>query len=215
MKKFLFLILSCAFIVMQISSFAKADVKGKKVVEQVLKKYEAAKSFQADFEQTYYWVLPDTKSEQYGTIWLEGKTKFKIQTENQLIVSDGKTVWTYSKTTNQVLIDEVQKADDITLPGDIMLTFLDKYDPIYIGEELINGIKCHRLELTSKTDDQFIQKIVLWISIRDLIVKKIQQIDLNKNKNTYVLKSIKFDVLFPKDFFHYVPPDSVEVIDMR
>ena len=215
MKKNLFHIFLLAFILTQFVISARADVKAEKIVKQVLTKYEAAKTFQADFEQTYYWVLTDNKSEQYGTIWLEGKTKFKIQTENQLIVSDGKTVWTYSKTTNQVLIDDVQKTDDITLPGDIMLTFLDKYDPVYIGEELTNGIKCHRLELTSKTDDQFIQKIILWIGNKDLEVKKIQQIDLNKNKNTYVLKSIQFDVLFPKDFFQYSPPDSVEIIDMR
>ena len=193
----------------------QADVKADKIIKKVLAKYEASKTFKADFEQTYYWVLTDNKAEQFGTIWLEGKDKFKIQTENQVIVSDGKTVWTYSKNTNQVLIDNVQKTEDITLPGDIMLNFLDEYKAIYTGKEKLKKILCHRLEMTAKDENQFIQKVILWVGNDDLVVHQIEQIDLNKNTNTYYLKSIEFNKPFDDNFFHYEPGDSVEVIDMR
>ena len=169
----------------------------------------------ADFDQIYHWVLTNNKAEQSGTIWLEGKKKFKIQTENQLIVCDGTTVWTYSQNTNQVLIDNVQNANDITLPGDIMLNFLGKYRPIYIDKEKLNGVECHKIELDAKNDDEFIQKVIVWVGKKDLIVHQIEQIDLNNNENIYRLKNIQFDVQFAKEFFKYIPPDSVEVIDMR
>ncbi|NOZ60613.1 MAG: outer membrane lipoprotein carrier protein LolA [Calditrichaeota bacterium] len=214
MKRILWGLLMTVFFVVNFTAL-RADVKADKIVKQILAKYKNSKTFKADFEQTYYWVLTDNTAVQRGTIWLEGKDKFKIQTENQLIVSDGKTVWTYSKNTNQALIDNVQKAEDITLPGDVMLRFLDKYRATYIGEERADGIACQRLELTANSGDQFIQKVILWVGKKDPIVRQIEQIDLNKNTSTYHLKGIEFDTPFAKDFFHYSPPDSVEVIDMR
>ena len=195
--------------------FSAPDTRADAIVKQVLNRYDQSKTIKADFHQTFHWVLTNTKSEQNGTIWLEDKEKFKIKTETQLVVSDGKTIWTYSQSTNQVLIDNVQKAEDITLPRDILLNFSDKYQATFVKEEKLNGEDCFVIELNSKTDDNFIKKMTIWVSQKRLVVKKIVQTDLNNNLNTYILSNIQFDVLLEDNFFKYNIPDSVEVIDMR
>ncbi|MCD4664383.1 MAG: outer membrane lipoprotein-sorting protein, partial [Bacteroidales bacterium] len=150
-----------------------------------------------------------------GVIWLEGKEKFKIQTEDQLIITNGKAIWTYSKANNQVIVDKVKNAEDINLPRDILLNFSDQYKAHYIKEEKVDNQDCHVLGFTAKTDDKFINQMKIWIDSKKTLVIKIEQIDLNENVNTYLLSNIEFDLSLPAKFFSYKIPESVEVIDMR
>ncbi|HDP98313.1 MAG TPA: outer membrane lipoprotein carrier protein LolA [bacterium] len=191
------------------------DSKANSIIKNVLRKYDQSKNIKSDYKQVFYWKLTDNIAEQQGVIWLQGKEKFRIETENQTIVSDGKTLWTYSRATGQVIVDNVQNSEDINLPKDILLNFSDEYRASYISDELIDKDKCHLIELRPSSGDQFIKLIKIWIHIKDMIVIKIEQTDLNDNTNTYWLSNIEFNLPLKDSFFKYVVPDSVEVIDMR
>ena len=107
------------------------------------------------------------------------------------------------------------KSKDVSLPRDLFLTYSEQYQSKYIGEELVDNDNCNVIFLTGKTDDLFIKTIKIWISMKLLMPVKIEQQDLNSNKNTYLLKNIQLDQPIPDVFFNYTPPDSVEIIDMR
>ncbi len=194
---------------------AKADSQADAIIKELLKKYEASKNVKVDFQQKFIWKLTDNISELKGTIWLEGKDKFKILTDDQTIVSDGKTLWTYSKTNHQVIIDQVAQAEDINLPRDILLSFSDQYDSHYLKKEKIDNKQYHLIELTAKVDELFIRQIKIWIEVRDLILAKIEQIDLNENVNEYLLTNLELKANLPANFFKFEIPDTIEVIDMR
>ncbi len=198
-----------------LSLLALPDTKANSIISQVVKKYEDSKNIKVNFLQLFYWKLTDNKAEQSGTIWLEGKEKFKILTDNQLIISDGNTIWTFSKTTNQVIVDNLQSAEDVDLPKDILLNFSDKYHAEYIQDEKIDGIDFHLIKLTSKTEENFVREMRIWIDIKEKTVNKIEQLDLNNNTNTYLLRDFIFNVDLGAKFFKFEIPDSVEVIDMR
>jgi outer membrane lipoprotein-sorting protein len=194
---------------------ARSDDKSESIIKDVLKKYEESKNIKVDFLQTFNWKLTGNISEQNGTIWLEGKEKFKIITEDQTIVSDGETAWTYSKTNKQVIIDKVANAEDINLPRDILLNFSDQYKSIYVKNEKVNNKDCYFIELSSKNDDLFIKQMKLWIETKKMNLLKIEQIDLNENVNTYFLSNFQINSPIGSEFFKYEVPDTVEVIDMR
>jgi len=181
------------FFLLPVFLFASSKNDAKAIIKKVLKKYDENKNIKVDFLQTFHWKLTENISEQKGTIWLEGKEKFKIESEDQTIVSDGTTVWIYSNANNQVLIDKVANAEDINLPRDILLNFSD----------------------TSRMDDQFIKQIKIWIETKKMILVKIEQTDLNKNVSSYLLSNFKTNVPISANFFKYEIPDTVEVIDMR
>ncbi|MBC8185895.1 outer membrane lipoprotein carrier protein LolA [candidate division KSB1 bacterium] len=194
---------------------AHADDKAKSIIRDVLKKYEESKNIKVDFLQTFNWKLTGNISEQKGTIWLQGKEKFKIITEDQTILSDGETIWTYSKINKQVIIDKVANAEDINLPRDILLNFSDQYESIYVKNEKVNNKDCFFIELSSKEDDLFIKQIKLWIETKKMILLKIEQVDLNENANTYFLTNFKANTPISAKFFKFEVPDTLEVIDMR
>ena len=202
------------FFLLPVFLFASSKNDAKAIIKKVLKKYDENKNIKVDF-LTFHWKLTENISEQKGTIWLEGKEKFKIESEDQTIVSDGTTVWIYSNANNQVLIDKVANAEDINLPRDILLNFSDDYESLYVKEEKIENQNCFLIELTSRMDDQFIKQIKIWIETKKMILVKIEQTDLNKNVSSYLLSNFKTNVPISANFFKYEIPDTVEVIDMR
>ena len=211
------LLFMIAILALQQSVFLFAsDDKANEIIKEVKKEYDDIKTFHAEFTQTFHWILADNINEQHGTIWLKGKEKFKIVTEDQTIVSNGKTIWTYSQFNNQVIIDDLEKSgEDIRLPKDLFFKYSEQYKPSYVDRETVFNQECDVLELTAKTEDIFIKYMKMWINKKTLIPIKILQIDLNKNENTYFLKNIELNKPLEDNFFDYKIPDSVEVIDMR
>jgi chaperone LolA len=209
-------VLTFIFICLRSASLFASDIKADEIIKKVKDKYDDLKTFQAEFTQRSYWKLADNVHEQKGKVWLKGKEKFRIETDDQTVVSDGKTIWTYSQFNNQVIIDNVEKSgDDIRLPKDIFFKYSEDYNPIYMQGEKIDNQDCHVLELKSKTDDIFIKYMKIWINVKIFVPIKIEQVDINDNSNTYFLSNIQVNVTIDGKFFIYDVPDSVEIIDMR
>lgn len=209
-------ILMTIFVCHQSVSLFASDKKADEIIKKVKDKYDDLKTFYAEFTQTSYWKLADNVHEQNGKIWLKDKDKFRIETQDQTVVSDGKTIWTYSQFNNQVIIDEVKKSgEEIRLPKDIFFKYSEDYNPIYMQDEKIDNQDCYILELRAKTEDIFIKYMKMWINIKMSVPIKIEQVDINNNANTYLLKNIQINETINDNLFIYKVIDSVEIIDMR
>ncbi len=199
----------------QTISFAQ-DAKAVEIINKVKAKYDAITSFQAEFELTSYWKLANNVQGQKGRIWLKDKDKFRIETSDQIIVSDGKTVWTHSLYNNQVIIDKIENsANEIRLPKDIFLKYAENYVPRFIANETIDQQECAVLELKAKSDDIFIKFMKIWVNTKISVPIKIEQVDINDNTNTYRLLNVDLNKPLANNLFSYSIPDSVEIIDMR
>ncbi|UCE05631.1 MAG: outer membrane lipoprotein chaperone LolA [bacterium] len=216
-SKFQLLIFAMIILIYQQSILLFAvDNKASEIIKKVKDKYDEFTTFNAEFIQTFHWKLADNVHEQKGKIWLKGNEKFRIETEDQTIVSDGKTIWTYSQFNNQVIIDNLDKSnEDVRLPKDIFFKYSEQYRPVYLQDDKIDNQDCHVLELRAKTEDVFIKYMKIWINTKILVPIKIEQVDLNNNTNTYILKNIQINKSMGNNFFVYKVPDSVEIIDMR
>lgn len=193
-----------------------SDEKANEIIKKVKNKYDDVKTLNAEFIQAFHWKLADNTHQQKGKIWLKGKEKYRIEIEDQTIVSDGKTIWTFSQFNNQVIIDNVQKSgEEIRLPKDLFFKYSEQYLPIYLQDAKIENEDCYVLELRAKTEDIFIKYMKIWISVKIFVPIKIEQVDLNNNTRTYTLKNIELNQMINDDLFVYRIPESVEIIDMR
>ncbi|MDZ7340658.1 MAG: outer membrane lipoprotein chaperone LolA [candidate division KSB1 bacterium] len=207
----MFLMLSIQPMILAMAS----DDRAEDIIKKAKNKYDKIKTLKADFVQTFHWKLADNIHQQKGTVWLKGKDQFKIQTADQVVVCNGRTLWTYSDFNKQVIIDHVDKSREVTLPRDIFMVYSEQYRPYYVGVEKIDGEECSVLELVGKSEDQFIKQMKIWIHSKLLLPIKIEQLDLNNNENRYVLSNIELDIPLAANLFEYQPPAGVEVIDMR
>jgi outer membrane lipoprotein carrier protein len=102
-----FLILASFLSVVNAQTTAPAetsDPEAKKVLDRVRKKYEAYRSFEATFSLTI--ELPgQPKTAQQGTISQQGD-QFRLDMDEQVIASDGKSTWVYLKQNKEIQITD-------------------------------------------------------------------------------------------------------------
>lgn len=197
------------------TTVAWSQPSARDVIKEVQKKYENLVNVVADFEQVFHWDLTDEVQTLTGKVWLGSDNKYRIETNDQIVVTDGISAWTLSKVSNQVVIDNLGKSKDSPLLRDLLLQYSQDYQPRYVGTEKIDANDCHVLELLAKTEDAYVKSVMLWVDRKNATVYRIKQVDINGNSNTYSLLGITFDAKIPAETFKFSKPEGAEVIDMR
>lgn len=200
--------------VLMFAACLHADNKAEKLLNDVEKVYEQMENVCADFTQTFYWKLTDERQNVSGRICAKGGDRFKIETAEQLIITDGKTLWTKNKANDQVIIDHAENAAN---DNPFIKDFIGKYLRDYNAEldEAQSTAEMPCVLLSAKTDDQFVRRLRLWINQKSKMILKIEQLDINENTTTFELNNIDLNAqLVNKDFTFKPAPDD-NIIDMR
>ena len=204
-----------SFILFFTSQVFSAGPSPKKILQDVEKTLTEAGTFQADFVQDFLWKMTGEKQSLSGKISLMGEDRFFVETEDQIIISDGKTLWMYNKIANRVLIDKLINSDETLLPRQILLKHTDDYIGLVQREEKVEGEWCYLLHLTAHTEDTFIPIVKVWVQKNKWVPARIEQIDINDNITTYHLNNIVTGLPLDKKIFTFTMPEGAEVIDMR
>ena len=210
-KKWKYCIILCFFPVFLMGK----ETDPSKIIQNVERKLTSAKSVKVIFQQTYIWQLTGEEQSLKGELLLQGENRFHITTEDQVIVSDGQTLWTYSKPSHRVLIDRLSDSDNTLLPQQILFQYTKSYFSKTIGEESMSGKNCAVVMFTTETGDVFFPEVRVWIEQDTWIPRKVEQIDINDNRTIYELNSVQFDLPVDLTVFNFIVPEGAEVIDMR
>ena len=87
----------------------KSDPQAKKILDKIRKKYESYKTIDAGFSLTIE-LAGQPKQVQKGTISQEGE-KFRLEMDDQIITSDGKSTWVYLKKNKEIQISNTDPKD--------------------------------------------------------------------------------------------------------
>jgi len=182
------------------------------VIQKVEQELKAAKSIQVQFEEIYEWKQTGDKQTVRGEMLLQGEDQFRVATDDQTIVSDGTTLWTYSKPSNRVLIDRLEKTDNAVLPRQMFFGYKKDYQVRLGREETLNGSPCYVLLFTAEKKDVYIVQIRVWVDKERWIPRKIEQVDLSKNHPTFLLHSVETGAPVDVGTFQFVVPEGAEII---
>ena len=189
------------------------------ILTQVKNNYEAHPNICARFTQTFHWKLAEETQIVNGNICIKDGVKFKIETDNQIAITDGKTLWTLNKINKQVIID---RAGGGSQENPLLKSFLQKYIENYVAklvaaEKGDQGEIIYHLNLLAKSEDEFYQRIEIWIEkkSKSYFMKKIIQYDINGNETIYTINDLNLQADIPDSMFKPAIPDGYEVIDLR
>lgn len=202
-------------ILMLTMTAAYAGPSAESIVKKVKKQYTKVKTLSVEFEQKFNWKLAGTSDTITGKMLIKGNTKYRVEMPDNMLITDGNTVWQYSVTNKQVIIDQADKSGSSQMPSDFLLKYADGYAPRLVGEELLNGKKCYVLNLKSITGDDYYQRIKVWIDKKNYLTQKLEQYDINENVNIYTMKSVLQNVPVADAKFRFLVPPGVEIIDLR
>jgi chaperone LolA len=186
-----------------------------KILRNIQKKYESWNDATISFTQQVLFAV--TKSEQSfdGKLIVKKGNKYRIDLEQQLIITDGKTVWSVNKTNKQVMVDKY-KDDPKSLTPEKMLTNIPKnYNAAFLNREETGGVDIVVLKLLPKESRSSFRSIKMWVDEDHSVLKKIQIIDASNNTITYAITNLLINSGVKESSFSYQPPTGFEVIDLR
>ncbi len=187
-----------------------------KIIKNVQKTYDRMDNLSATFRQLESFKLTGTKSETEGRIFVKNGTKYRFESEDQVIVTDGDTVWTYNNISKQLLIDRVRKNSGALLPRDLLFKYPKKYYATLLNTEKTDGKTIYLIRLDPQEGSHsYFQNIKLWVEKGNWHIRKIETTDLNGNSTTFQIRNMDTQTKLADDLFIYKPPAGAEVVDMR
>jgi chaperone LolA len=197
-------------------------IDAEEIAGKFRKAFKSIKNFSADFEQTT--ITGGKKRTALGKLtfqkpnllrqeYLEPKTK-KV---SQLIVSDGKSLISYTPMIKQVTKQDIDKNQEIFPGFGQSLENVEKnYNIKLIKDELAEKKGVHCIELTPKktTEDTMIfDAVQIWVRDEDSIPVQVMYRD-DKNGATFFFSfnNIKLNDKLDDSVFKFTIPTGVQVV---
>lgn len=208
------LCLAVAFLAMGIFVQEADCLTAEELALKVESKYRSFESLSMDFVRVVRSEVFETESAVEGKMVFKNPDKFRIQTEDETITSDGKFVWTYSAENQQVIKNLADRSRDFFRPYQYLSDFRSMYLPRLNGEEKVDRDGCFRLLLFPKTKEAFIRKMTVWVDKKSLLAKRLEYEDSNDNQVTLTFQHIKANHKIKDSEFIYQAPPGVEEVDL-
>lgn len=197
-------------------TFAQYDPKALEILEAMSKKYKAIAAFEANLTSALTNETEGIKEEFKGKITVKGD-KFKLSLEDQEIINNGTTVWTYLPASKEVNIDNFDpKSDDIN-PVKIFDIYKKGFKYLYLGEKTEAGQVLEEVDLVPEKKNAQYFKIKMLISKKDKSIQSWTMFDKSGNRYKYLITKFISNIKVDDSFFGFDPKKypGVEVIDLR
>lgn len=190
------------------------SITAKEIIEKVQAKYEKMDDVMLGFTQSVKFKVSKTEQQTSGTLYFKKKRKYRIETDQHTIVTDGKTSWSYSLQNKQVIVDTYKEDKHSLSPEHLLVSYPQDYYSSLIGEEKVGSEATYLLKLTPREDNSFATKMKIWIN-KGWIIKKIETTDISGVITTYTIKDIQINKGIADGKFEFKPPQGVDIIDLR
>ncbi len=186
-----------------------------KILKKVEKKYESITDITASFTQHIIFGVSKMEQKFEGTLKMKKGNKYRIELEQQTIVTDGKTVWSHYHINNQVMINNYKEDPKSFSPDRVLINVPKNYNTVLLGEEILFGKKNAIIKLTPKDEKSLTKAMKVWIDLDTYLMRQIEITDVSDNFTKYIVNTIKTNTNIPDAEFKFDIPKNVETIDLR
>jgi outer membrane lipoprotein carrier protein len=193
------------------------DPEAKKILDAVSTKFKTYKAPQASFTYKVENAQGKALSTKKGTVTMKGN-KYKVVMDGLEIYSDGKTVWNYDKSANEVTINNVDASGSAMTPQKLLTNFYDKdFYYKYNGEKKDGKKTVQEIELTPTDKSRTFHKVYLMVDKTANTISTARFLEKSGGRYSYTINSIKPSAtVTDKDFtFDKSKYPNVEVVDLR
>lgn len=189
------------------------------VVDKVRETCTHAQDLSALFEQITTIRSLNQEMKASGTLLLKRPRKMRWEyqkPEQRLFVTDGKTLWAYSPTDKQVVVQEVGEAFASRLPisilaGDCQLRRDFDISEVENAATRASG-RFMILDLRPKQSEAGITRMLLEVNLKTYTIERITVFDPSGNTSVYKLSDLKLNSGLNDQQFTFTPPAGVTVV---
>ena len=194
-----------------------SDPEAKQVLDAVSAKFKTFTSVQSGFTYKVENSAGKALSTKTGNITMKG-TKYKISFGNQEIFCDGKTVWSYDKTSKEVTINNLDVSGNTLTPQKLFTNFYDK-DFLYVlnGEKKVGAKTLQEIEMTPTDKSKAFHKVYLQVDKAAKTIYSTKVLENSGNRYTYTVSNMKTNQPVADNIFTFDKKKypGVEEVDLR
>jgi len=188
----------------------------EKILADATGKMKAHTSIQMEF--SYQMVNPEAGINEttQGKAVMSGD-KYRLEIASQMIISDGKTLWTVLTDAEEVQVNDATEGEDAFSPTKMLTDYKENYSSKLIsGVNELNGRSVYLLELVPHEVKNFM-KVNLFLIRDNLQPYRIELFDFNESVYKYTLNNFETGVTLQPDVFTFSEKEfpGFDVIDMR
>lgn len=194
---------------------AQKDKRAQTILDAMSKKYKSLKSYQATF--TYASVGAGTKESYKGDLTVKNE-KFRLVLGGQEVFTDGKTMSTYIKESNEVNVQDYDKNETNELnPTQIYTIYKRGFDYRFLKEQKQGGRSLEVIELTPNREKSPIATIQISVDKTDSSVRNWLIINKDGKRTTYTITKFTPNANVQDSYFVFDKGKypGVEVVDLR
>jgi outer membrane lipoprotein carrier protein len=192
--------------------YSQGDITAQEIIQNVQNAYKDIADAKAAFTQTVKHSKGKSQSSS-GTLYIKKENKYRIETANQILITDGSTSWSYSPGKKQVIIDNYKETGNTFSPNKYLFQYPENFYSDLEGSEHIGGQDTYVLKLRPR-EPGYVKSAKLWVDKNDWLIRKIN-IVTDESTTTFVVKNVQLNIGLSNSKFTFTPPEGVEVIDMR
>ncbi len=212
MKQILLLVL---FVLAGMQLSQSAGESSEEILEKVRKRYDSINDAQVKFSQKTMFSISKLEQRTEGTLLVKKQNKYRVEFEDQTIVTNGQTVWSFSASNNQVLIDNFKMDERSFSPEKILTGAPGDFSSTLLGTDKQGKYTLTMLKLVPKGDQSVVAVLKLWVDNADWMIRKVEITDINGKQTVYTVNDIKVNTGLQDSRFIYQIPSGVEVVDLR
>lgn len=167
----------------------------------------------ARFVHTFEWVLAEETQQTRGELWLSGKDKFRIETGERSLVSDGEILFDYDPSQQQVLLNDVDPRRGILTQQQFFAAYTEDVNVRWVREEGREDERRVVLDL-ERGPEREPGQVRVWVDPERFLVTRAEYDDGAGNHHIYNMTELRTGPQPPEKFLFEVPP-GVTVVDMR
>ncbi len=181
-------------------------------IKDVQNFYSSLENFELNFNQIISTQVIQQSQTFKGRLLFSKENKYRLELDNQIIISDGISIYNYSKKAKRVVITNIE--ENIFSPQYILLHIPKFSKVIYKGEEDILNRKAFHFELLPIRSNPEYKKLNLWID-EEKIIWQIYIEDWAGNNYQFIVDNFKTNQKLSKELFTFKIPSGVRVVDLR
>ncbi len=196
-------------------ALAQKDKRAQAILDAMSKKYQSLQSYQAAF--TYASAGTGAKESYKGDLTVKGE-KFRLVLGGQEVFTDGKTMSTYIKESNEVNMQDYDKNETSELnPTQIYSIYKRGFTYRFLKEQKLGGRTLEVVELTPNRPKSTIATIQISVDKADKSVRNWLINNKDGKKTTYSITKFSPNVNISDGYFVFDKSKypGVEVVDLR
>jgi outer membrane lipoprotein-sorting protein len=184
------------------------------ILEKARKKYDALTDVEVRFTQAVKFPVSRVEQRVSGVLQMRKGNHYRVETGEMTVVTDGTTVWSYSRATHQLLIDRFNADERTFSPERILTAAPEDFSAVLLGKEKVGAQETFVLKLVPSSEG-FITTLKLWIAESDYLTRKVEMVDASGKETTYLVSDLRANAGIPESRFTLPVPEGAEVVDLR